>query len=238
MRSLKSHLVITLTIIISLIALDQVTKVMARNHFKKTFIKNDVSQLIPVVDPLLSSKSEMVYQVISRARPTENREPIVVESADTFFVQHSAPINVLGDLFVLQYAENRGAFLSLGKGLSSGMWAALFAIIPTIFIFGFFIYLIKNRSLPLTETIIYSGIVAGGLGNLYDRIRFGYVTDFMNFGIGDLRTGILNVADIPITMGIIYLFIYYAIKELRNKKTKVSAVSVSEESTSEESISE
>ncbi len=228
MRSLKNHLIITLTIIISLIALDQVTKVMARNYFKKTFIKNEYSQLIPVVDPLLSSRSEMVYKIVSRSHPTENSEPIVIDYADTIYVQHSAPINAVGDLFVLQYAENRGAFLSLGKGLSSGMWAALFAIIPTIFIFGFFIYLIKNRSLPLTETIIYSGIVAGGIGNLYDRIRFGFVTDFMNFGIGDLRTGILNIADIPITMGIIYLFIYYGIKELRKGKKEKTNETISE----------
>ncbi len=228
MRSLKKHLTITLTIIISLIAFDQVTKVVARDYFKKTFIKNEFSQLIPVVDPLLSSKSEMVYHIVSRSRPTENSEPIVIDFADTIFVQHSAPINVIGDLFVLQYAENRGAFLGLGKGVSSGMWAALFTVIPTIFILGFFVYLMKTRSLPLTETIIYSGIVAGGVGNLYDRIRFGFVTDFMNFGIGDLRTGILNIADIPITMGIIYLFIYYAIKELRKDKTEKTSETVSE----------
>jgi signal peptidase II len=43
--------------------------------------------------------------------------------------------------------------------------------------------------------------VAGGASNLLDRILYGTVIDFMNVGIGPLRTGIFNVADMAIMLG-------------------------------------
>lgn len=172
MRTLKKQLTVSLIIIISIIASDQITKFLAVKYLK----------------------------------PGEH------EIAQT--------INVVGDLFILQYAENRGAFLSMGKALPEALWVILFAVIPAIFLIGLFVYIVKHREQTMTELIIFSGIVAGGLGNLYDRILYGYVVDFMNFGIGNLRTGILNIADIPITMGIIYLLIYYFIKDVQKKIKK------------------
>ena len=51
-------------------------------------------------------------------------------------------------------------------------------------------------------------ILAGGLGNIIDRIWHDrHVTDFMNVGIGSLRTGIFNVADMCVTAGVIGLVI-------------------------------
>jgi signal peptidase II len=53
-------------------------------------------------------------------------------------------------------------------------------------------------------------IFAGGLGNIIDRIAFDrHVTDFMNVGIGSLRTGIFNVADMCVTAGVIVLLFAY-----------------------------
>ena len=49
-------------------------------------------------------------------------------------------------------------------------------------------------------------LIAGGLGNLIDRLVYGYVTDFLNVGIGSLRTGIFNVADMAIMLGVGLLF--------------------------------
>jgi len=43
--------------------------------------------------------------------------------------------------------------------------------------------------------------VAGGASNLIDRVTYGMVIDFMNVGIGSLRTGIFNVADMAIMLG-------------------------------------
>ena len=52
-------------------------------------------------------------------------------------------------------------------------------------------------------------IIGGGLGNLIDRLSNDFrVVDFINFGIGNVRTGILNVADMSVTFGVIFLAIY------------------------------
>ena len=57
------------------------------------------------------------------------------------------------------------------------------------------------------DTVVAWGVVlSGGLGNLVDRIiNDGRVIDFMNIGIGSLRTGIFNVADVCITVGVVVL---------------------------------
>jgi len=69
-------------------------------------------------------------------------------------------------------------------------------------------------------------ILGGGLSNLYDRIAYGKVVDFMNMGIGDLRTGIFNVADMFILAGIIwYVFTSFS-KEARQAKTQSETESV------------
>jgi len=52
-------------------------------------------------------------------------------------------------------------------------------------------------------------VCSGGLGNLIDRIgRHGYVTDFLNVGIGPVRTGIFNVADFALMIGVVLLFMF------------------------------
>lgn len=66
---------------------------------------------------------------------------------------------------------------------------------------------------------------------MYDRIfNNGLVVDFMNFGIGNIRTGILNVADLSITFGAILLFISTLIQE---RKEKLAAARADESSTKE-----
>ncbi len=65
--------------------------------------------------------------------------------------------------------------------------------------------------------MLFITIVSGGLSNLFDRVfNDFYVIDFMNFGILNLRTGILNVADLSVKFGIAVLMIYEIIEN--NKK--------------------
>jgi signal peptidase II len=70
----------------------------------------------------------------------------------------------------------------------------------------------------MLQMVCISTIIGGGISNIFDRILFGgYVTDFMNFGIGSLRTGILNFADMSITFGAIVLIIVQYVKEKKIK---------------------
>lgn len=60
--------------------------------------------------------------------------------------------------------------------------------------------------MSLDTVVAWSLVLSGGLGNLVDRIiNDGRVIDFMNIGIGSLRTGIFNVADVYITVGVVVL---------------------------------
>jgi signal peptidase II len=126
------------------------------------------------------------------------------------YLAATPPISYLADTFRLQYAENKGAFLSLGARLpeSVGFW--LLIALPGLFLAGILVYLFAISTLRTGQVVAFSLILGGGLGNLYDRIfNNGYVIDFMNMGIGFVRTGIFNVADVVIMAGFGLLLIDY-----------------------------
>ena len=121
------------------------------------------------------------------------------------------PLSYFHNTIRLEYAENTGAALSLGDQLSKPLSFWLLSIIPLIFLLILFVYVInKMRELSLLKTLCFSLIIAGGLGNIIDRIMFDrHVTDFMNVGISSLRTGIFNFADVCVTAGVIGLLLSY-----------------------------
>ena len=111
-------------------------------------------------------------------------------------------LSYLGDLFRLQHSENPGAFLSLGAGFQGDTRFWIFTVGVGIFTVGALFFLFKKNTMSLWSTIAFTLIVGGGIGNLIDRAVKGTVTDFLNVGIGWLRTGIFNVADMAIMLGI------------------------------------
>lgn len=115
-------------------------------------------------------------------------------------------LRFLGDILRLQYAENSGAFLSLGATIPAHLRALIFICLVGAGLLGLLLYLLTARRMTLPTTMALSLVLAGGLGNLLDRIfHDGRVVDFLNLGIGSLRTGIFNVADVAITAGIAWL---------------------------------
>lgn len=119
-----------------------------------------------------------------------------------------ALISFAGDMFRLQYAENTGAFLSLGATLPEPWRHLVFTVSVGVFLLALLAYLLLNRSLPRSDLTWLSLVCGGGLSNLIDRIAYdGRVVDFLNVGIGPLRTGIFNVADMAITAAAILLVI-------------------------------
>ncbi len=112
-----------------------------------------------------------------------------------------------GGLFRIEYAENSGAFLSLGAALSQETRFWIFVVAVGIFLSGAAWVLFREKTLDRTTAFSLSVIVGGGIGNLIDRVfrpNHG-VVDFLNVGIGNLRTGIFNVADMAIMLGVILL---------------------------------
>ena len=115
-------------------------------------------------------------------------------------------IGYLGDTFRLQYAENAGGFLSLGATIPGHLRPWIFSGFVGGLLLALLIYLLGARRMNRARRLALSLVLGGGLGNLWDRIfNDGRVVDFMNLGIGSLRTGIFNVADVAITAGLVWL---------------------------------
>lgn len=123
----------------------------------------------------------------------------------------------LGDTFRLLYVENEGAFLSLGSGLSEGLRYWALTILPVLILLALLLYTLFSKSMNRWQVIAYSFILGGGISNIYDRLLFGRVVDFMNMGIGNLRTGIFNVADMSIMLGL-FMMLPYLFKKSPGKK--------------------
>ncbi|GHU09654.1 lipoprotein signal peptidase [Spirochaetia bacterium] len=117
------------------------------------------------------------------------------------------PVYLLNNLVILLYAENDGAFLSLGSLWPVWIKYIIFIGLPAavciaITVYGMF------RETKMSRLIALSCVIGGGVGNLFDRLFNHFsVIDFLNFGIGGIRTGILNIADLSVTFGVIALII-------------------------------
>jgi signal peptidase II len=121
-------------------------------------------------------------------------------------------IRFLYDTIRLQYAENTGAFLGLGSNISEPVRYIVFTLLVGIFLACLLAYMLVSTQLTRLQVMAMSLVLGGGCGNLIDRIaNEGRVFDFMNVGIGPLRTGIFNVADMSITYGVLW-FLFLAIK--------------------------
>jgi signal peptidase II len=128
-------------------------------------------------------------------------------------------VTALDGAIVLAYAKNPGAFLSLGATLDPEYRFWLFTIGVGVVLLMIAVYLFAGKRGSLTDGLLFSLILGGGLSNWIDRITGqGLVVDFINLGIGSLRTGIFNLADFALTLAVIAL----AGKEIFFRQTKAS----------------
>jgi signal peptidase II len=108
----------------------------------------------------------------------------------------------LWDTTRIAYAENTGAFLGLGGTLDPQLRFLIFTALVGVFLLGLFVYLLLAKEMDNISLWAMSLIFAGGFSNFIDRaLNEGAVVDFLNMGIGGLRTGIFNVADVYIMVG-------------------------------------
>jgi len=118
-------------------------------------------------------------------------------------LSHSDPISYLNGVVRFEYAENAGAFLSLGSRLpQQARFFFLVVMVGGLLTIGLGLTIFSDR-LNLRQKAVLALAVGGGLGNLIDRIANGAVVDFMSLGIGNLRTGIFNLADVAIMVGMV-----------------------------------
>ena len=112
----------------------------------------------------------------------------------------------LADTVRLQYVENRGAFLGLGRDLGEAARFWVLLVATGLLLAGAAAMAFRAPARGALEALAWALLIGGGVSNLADRaLRQGAVVDFLNVGLGPLRTGIFNVADVGITTGTILL---------------------------------
>ena len=132
-------------------------------------------------------------------------------------LKYEPPITYFNNTLRMEYAENTGAFLSVGSRLSKPVRFFLLVIANAAFLIIVCGMLIFRWQMPLIQFIALSLLLAGGIGNLIDRVFLnGIVIDFLNIGFGPLRTGIFNVADMAITGGALLMLVSWLFTKDQN----------------------
>lgn len=121
-------------------------------------------------------------------------------------------IKVIKNFFYLTYTRNTGAAFSI---LEDGR--ILFLVVTIIALFFINKYMNKE-DIKGIDNLIYGMIIGGILGNLLDRIVYGYVIDFLDFKIFGYNYPVFNLADTFIVVGALLLIITGIYKDYKNKK--------------------
>jgi len=136
-------------------------------------------------------------------------------------LQHDEARRYAGNVLTLVYAENSGAFLSLGAELPELVRRFILDGIVGIGLAVAAWVLFTGRMNGKWDEVALALIVTGGIGNLIDRMRnHGRVTDFIYLAAGPLHTGVFNVADVAITTGVVWLMLAWAFTKGEGRKTK------------------
>jgi signal peptidase II len=127
----------------------------------------------------------------------------------------SPPVSVLNEFVRFEYTENPGAFLGLGSGLPGEGRFLLLVIFASASLLLTLALILRVRNSGLGPLIGVSLLAGGGVGNLIDRIfNNGAVVDFVRLRIGCVRTGVFNLADVAIMVGVAMLLVSSA-RELK-----------------------
>ena len=117
-------------------------------------------------------------------------------------VEPRSRTEIIGEKFILTNVENKGAFLGMGSELNPILKTILLLVLPIIVLLLVLRYLLIKHDLDSLTVIGLSFIIGGGIGNLYDRILYGQVTDFFHIDLGGIfKTGVFNMADVSVMVG-------------------------------------
>jgi signal peptidase II len=130
----------------------------------------------------------------------------VSKSAARSLLHTGVTESLFADSLRLQLTENPGSFLSLGASLPEHLRFTIFTAAVAVLLIGLVCVSLFARRLSKARFVALALVAGGGLSNLIDRLIYdGRVTDFLNVGIGSLRTGIFNLADMAILAGALLL---------------------------------
>lgn len=134
--------------------------------------------------------------------------------------QYGESRTVIADFFNLTYVRNEGAAFGIFREASEQFRRLFFLAIPPIAVLIILGYLRSTPQWDRVQIIALSGIAGGALGNYIDRIRFGYVVDFLDFHFKEIyHYPAFNIADSAIVTGVAVLFLL-TIRDMRKEKLK------------------
>jgi signal peptidase II len=126
----------------------------------------------------------------------------IVKKAVLNHLALGSAVEMIRNFFYLTYVRNYGAGFSILQNAT--LFLIVLSVIASIVLFY---YLLKSGKDDLISKMSYLLIISGAIGNLIDRIRFGYVVDFLDFKIFGYDFPVFNVADSFITVGCFILII-------------------------------
>ena len=120
----------------------------------------------------------------------------ITKMAVTSTMSYGQSIKILPKIFHVTFVLNNGTAFGLFKGANVAL-----AILSALVIMLISFYVLKNRAPGFANPLTLGLILGGALGNLFDRVRFGYIIDFIDFRVWP----VFNVADSAITIGMAVL---------------------------------
>ena len=130
-----------------------------------------------------------------------------VKKIITIYIGLGGSVTLIPSFLNITHVRNTGAAWSVLEG------SRVFLILVSIIAIGLVYYfMIKDKKIDKIEEIGYGILLGGILGNLFDRIIFGYVIDFLHFTFGNDQFPVFNIADIGIVIGT-FIIIVIMLKE-------------------------
>ncbi len=164
--------------------------------------------------PVTSSGRANARPSVGGAVAGRRRWPLFIALAATVFVADQVSkalvtgsltpgqsVDVIGETVRIVFGQNSGALFGLFKDN-----AAMFGLV-SIAVVGLIVVYHARAAGTLYLTVTLGLLLGGAIGNMLDRLRLGYVVDFVDVGIGSLRFYTFNVADSAISLAILLLFI-------------------------------
>ena len=116
-------------------------------------------------------------------------------------------IPIVQDFFHLTHVANTGALFGLMAGMAAPLRGIVFITIPVLAIVLILIFQYRSAEDELPLQIGLSLILGGAMGNLYDRIVYGHVVDFLDFSVAGHHWPAFNLADSSICLGVFTLIL-------------------------------
>ena len=120
-------------------------------------------------------------------------------------------IAIIPEVLNFTYVENRGAAFGM---LTEHRW--IFMVLSVIVIAVIAVLIVKFRKSHRLLCVSLGLLLGGGIGNMIDRIRLGYVIDFIDFRVFDFWKWVFNIADCGVTVGCVLLIIYLLFFDSKN----------------------